>query len=205
MKYAVLALLLVISPVAAQEVLDRVLARVDGEAITLSDARAALALGIVDTAPGDDPNRVAMQQLIDRRLVLTEVARFAPPEPDAAAIQREITALKARVGTAAQLAALEATTGVGESQIRDIARDSLRIQAYLNQRFGPTVQPSAEEVGAYYRTHLEEFRVGDRLIPFEEAEPVARERAGAERRQALIVEWMRDLRQRADVTEIKNP
>lgn len=190
---------------AAQEVLDRVLASVEGEPITLSDARAAIRLGLVETPAGVDPLLAALQQLIERRLLLSEVARFAPPEPDAAMLDAQVSQMRSRVGGAADLARLDQSTGYGEAQIRDVARDNLRIQAYLNQRFGSTAQPTDDEVGQYYRTHLEEFTVNGRVIPFAEAEAVAREKAAAERRHAIILQWMRELRQRADVVELYPP
>jgi hypothetical protein len=77
----------VASPAAAQQLLDRVVARVDGYAITLTDVNAALALGVVEAPAGADPQAAAVQRLIDRQLLLTEVARFAPPEPDPAAVR----------------------------------------------------------------------------------------------------------------------
>src|SRR5919204_3440363 len=63
---------------SAQQLLDRVLARVDGSAITLTDVQAALALGIIP-AGTDDPIASGMQQMIDRQLELAEVQRFPPP------------------------------------------------------------------------------------------------------------------------------
>lgn len=190
---------------SGQEVLDRVVARVNGEPITLSDTRAAVALGVVERPEGVDPILSAVRQLIERRLVLAEVARFAPPEPDSAALNGQVSALKARVGSAEQLAALEKFTGVGEAQIREIARDDLRIQAYLDQRFGSSVQATDEEAAQYYRRHQDEFRVNGQLTPYEQAEPAARQKAAAERRSAIIFQWLRELRQRADVVEQYRP
>ena len=91
------------------------------------------------------------------------------------------------------------STGLDEQRIRDLARESLRIQAYLNQRFGATLQVSDEEVEQYYRGHPEEFTRNGVLMSFEEAAPIARQRASALRRSALIAQWLRDLRARAEV------
>lgn len=193
------------SVVHAQDLLDRVLARVDGNPVTLTDVRAAIRLGLVEPAEGVDPILFGLRQLVERRLVLAEVARFAPPEPDPAALTAEANALKARVGSPADLAALEKTTGYGDDQIRDVARDNLRTQGYLNQRFGSSVHPSDEEVGQYYRTHLDEFTKDGRVIPFVEAAAAARQKAAAERRRAVIFQWMRELHQRADVVELYQP
>jgi hypothetical protein len=199
MKYALFAISLLAT---SQNVLDRVLARVNGEPVTLSDARAAIAVGIVERTEGADPVISAVLQLIERRLVLAEVSRFAPAEPDIPSLDRQVNELKARVGGPDKLAALEKSTGVGETQIREIARDNLRIQAYLNQRFGSSVQATDEDAAAYYRAHLDEFRVNGQLTPYAEAEPAARQKAAAERRRAVIFQWMRDLRARADVVEL---
>jgi hypothetical protein len=186
-------------PLSAQQLLDRVVARVNGTPIMLTDVNAALGLGLVQLAAGEDPQAAATRQLIERQLILAEVARFAPPEPDAAAIEREAAALRARAG--ARLDMLMQSTGVDEQRIRDLARESLRIQAYLGQRFGANLQVSDVEVEQYYRAHPEEFTRNGVLISYEEAAAVARERASALRRSALVAQWLRDLRARADVTE----
>lgn len=184
--------------VAGQQLLDRVVARVRGEAITLTDVQAAIGLGVVEVPAGADPEAAATDLLIERQLVLTEVARFPPPEPSATRIGAESAALAARAGTG--LAALMASTGIDEARVRAIARDNLRIRAYLDQRFGATVQLTEDEVARYYQIHPEMFTRNGMLAPFLEVEPQVRERAGAERRAAIVAQWIRDLRTRADIT-----
>jgi hypothetical protein len=178
---------------SAQQLLDRVVARVDGYAVTLSDVRAAVGLGIVEAATEE----AGVDAVVERQLVLAEVARFAPPEPAPGAVDREVMRLRAHAG--ARLAGLMASTGVDDAGIRDIARDNLRVDAYLNQRFGTTVQLTQDEVLQYYRIHPDEFTRDGRLMPFAEAEPEARERAGGERRAAMVAQWHRDLRGRAEI------
>ena len=187
---------------SAQQLLDKVVARVNTYAITLTDVNAALALGVVDVPAGSTQEATATQRLIERQLVLSEVARFAPPEPDVAAVDREMAMMKGRPG--ARLDTVMQATGLDEARLRDIARDSLRIQAYLNQRFGTTVQVSDEEVARYYRSHGSEFQRNGMPIPFDEAEPAARQGAAAARRGATILQWMSDLRQRAEIVEPGN-
>ena len=190
------AWLLWLSPVSGQVLLDRIVARVNGEFITLTDVKAAVALGVVQVPDGAG-DAVAIERLVDRQLVLAEVARLVPEEPPAADVARETAALMARVSS--RLSAVMESTGVDEARIRGIARDSLRIQAYLDQRFGTLVQLTEEEVLQYYRIHPEEFTQDGTLMPFIQAEPLARQRAGAERRALSVALWMRDVRSRADV------
>jgi len=201
LRASVALVVVAVCPLGAQQLLDRIVARVNGDVITLTDLKAAVALGVVERPAGADET-LAIEPLIDRQLVLAEVARFAPPEPASADVARETVALTDRVGS--RLASVMESTGIDEARIRDIARDNLRIQAYLNQRFGTTVQLTEEEVAQYYRIHPDEFTRNGTLMPFAVAEPLARERASAERRASIVAQWMRDLRSRADV-QIRQP
>jgi hypothetical protein len=180
----------------AQQLLDRVLARVEGAPITLTDVQAAVGLGIVQVGSGDAIAE-GTQQMIDRQLELTEVQRFPPPEPPPDAVARETARLKMNAGP--RLPMLMQSTGLTEQRITDMARDNLRIAGYLDQRFGTTVQVSDEEVAAYYRTHEAEFTKAGVTVPYEDAEPVARQRVSTERRRTIVNQWIRDLRTRADV------
>ena len=66
---------------SAQQMLDRVVARVATVAITQTDVDAAVVFGIVEPKVAD--GREPVKQMIDRRLILDEVNRFPPPEPTA--------------------------------------------------------------------------------------------------------------------------
>ncbi len=120
---------------AADDVIDRVLAVAGGEVITLSDVRAALALGRVQAGTAADPNRVALTQLIDRALLLAEVNRFAPPEPSALTIDSALDSVVARFPTAEAFDAALERLGVDRAFVRELLREDLRIRAYLDQRF----------------------------------------------------------------------
>jgi hypothetical protein len=190
------------APAAAQQseqLLDRVVARVGTTAITLIDVLAAIGLGLVDAPPGPDQQHVAMEQLIDRQLILGEVARFPPPEPPQSAVDAQIAMLKATAGS--HLSSILETTGLDDGQLGELARDSVRIQAYLTQRFGSTTQVSDAEVRDYFRDHATEFTRNGTPLTFEDAAPVARERAAEDRRRTTIAKWLSDLRARAEIIE----
>ena len=198
----VVAVLLVSMPLAAQELLDQVVARVGTVAITLTDARAAIGLGLVEVPSGVDPTTTAIAGLIDRQLVLAEVERFPPPEPPSAAVVIFADAMRTRAG--ADLAVLAQATGFDEARLTQAARDSARIDAYLEQRFGTNLPVSEEDVERYYRERPDEFiSVGGQVLVFAEAEAEARRRASAQRRQELINEWITDLRTRAAITVLE--
>jgi hypothetical protein len=135
--------------------------------------------------------------MVQRTLLVEEVNRFPPPEPTGEAVDGELARLRARAG--GSLDGVERATGIQADHVRLLARDRLRIQVYIDQRFGVTVPLTDEQVLQYYRAHPDEFTANGEVVPFERAQGLARERAGLEQRQRTISQWLRDLRSRADV------
>lgn len=181
----------------AQQLIDRVLARVGSNAVTMSDVRAEVGLGLVQ---GTD-ERARLQGAIDRQLVLDEAARFPPPEASPEAVADEVAAMKSHAG--ADLPALMTAAGLDESRLQQIARETLRIRAYLSQRFGTTAQVTEDEVRRYYDEHPAEFTRDGVRLSFEDAETTARERASGERLRATIDSWIGGLRMRAEVVLVE--
>jgi len=199
MRKLILGLCLVSWGVSAQQLIDKVMARIGTTAITWSDVRAAVGLGVVDAKSAEDP--AALSQLIDRRLMLTEVTRFPPPEPSETAIAERVEAMKKRAG--AGLAELMTSTGLDEMRLHDIARDTLRIQAYIMQRFGSTAIVGEDDARRYYNDHPEQFTRNGMPLPFDDVEAEARRLASAARLQESIAQWARDLRMRAEVVVVR--
>jgi len=127
--------LLLTASVARAETIDRVLAIVAGQIITLSDVTAARELGLQTPGSAPDPIRAVLSKLIDRELVLSEVERYAPPEPPADAIEREIDKIRARFPTREAFDAALARSGIDDARLREILRQDLRIRGYEFQRF----------------------------------------------------------------------
>jgi hypothetical protein len=135
---AILAAATGISASAVQpsgELIERTLAIVGGQAITLLDVRAAIALGLLGDLPADDQIAEATTRLIERTLIVREVQRYAVPEPADTAIDERVATLTARFPTLEARRAALAAVAYSESQLRAWARDDLRIAAYLDQRF----------------------------------------------------------------------
>jgi len=196
MAIAVRALAVLLS-VAQPELLDRTLALVGGQAITLGDARAAIALGLVDLPAGDDPIAAATSRLVDRELVLREVQRYAPPAPAESEVDARLEDTRARVKGAAALAQALRAHGLSEARLRAWLRDDLRAQAYLAQRFASASLPGDTEVAAAYLKERAEFDKAGQT--FEQAAPIVRERLVAARRAELVADWLLELRRRTDV------
>lgn len=179
------------------QLLDRTMALVGGQPITLSDARAVIALGLVPADRSADPVPGVVSRLVDRELVLREVQRYAPPAPAESAVSARLTEIKERFTGAETLAGVLDRYGFTEVRLTQWIRDDLRTQAYLAQRFASASLPSDAEVAAAYTAARAEFDANSQT--FEQAAPIVRERLTASRRNDLIADWLADLRRRTDV------
>jgi peptidyl-prolyl cis-trans isomerase SurA len=185
------------------EIIDRILAVVDRELITMSDVSAALLLGLVaEPDAGTDAVRGALDALIARQLELGEVNRYQPPEPPAQRIQAALAEITARFRTPEELQQALALSGLTLEQLRLRVRDDLRIEAYLSQRFGAAIQPSEQEVADYYRTHAAELSAGAGPPPFDDVRQTIQARLAGGRRSALIRDWLDGLRRRTEIADL---
>jgi hypothetical protein len=191
----VCCLLCLTRPAIAQQLLDRVLARIGTEAITQTDVQTLVEFGLIDAKLPTEP--AAIRQAIERQLVLKEIARFPPPEPAAAAVDQQFASMTARVG--ARLDEVMRVTGLDEARVRALARDTLRIRQYLDQRFGITTQVSEDEARKYFEAHRDRFTRNGEALTFDQAAAEARQGAAAERLGQAVGQWLRDLRARSDV------
>jgi hypothetical protein len=198
---ALLVAVLFGATIGSAETIDRVLAVVSGDVILLSDVTAARALKLVSVEETGDPVRSVLAKLIDRELVLAEVDRYAPPEPDATAIDREIDTVRRRFSSPDAYDAALSQSGLDEGHLRETLRQELRVRSYLEQRFTVT-SPTEGDIQQYYRLHQSEFsRAGD-LVPLEEVRSAVVQAVTAETRQAMIADWIAGLRRRADINDL---
>jgi hypothetical protein len=188
--------------IASAEIIDRILAVVEGQLITLSDVRAVVRLGLEPAPPGGDPTAELLDTLIDRQLTLVEVERYAPPEPPADRVDARLQEIRARFPDALAFETTLHQIGMAHDDVRRYIRDTLRIDAYLDQRFASTIQPGDDEIVAYYRLNQDRFTRGGKLLPFQDVRREARAQLIAERRAALVRDWLAGLRRRANVTQL---
>ena len=188
------------APARGEQLLERTVALVGGAVVTQSDVDTAGRLGLVEAGDGGSSTR-ATAAVIERWLMLHEVARFSPPEPDPAAVEARLAAVRARAGGEASLSAVLAAGGFTTARLTAWLRDDLRITAYLDQRFASTGVPTEADVTAYvdaHRAELEQDGVAAGALA-----AAARDRLVADRRRELITDWLVDLRRRTTVVEFR--
>lgn len=199
---AVLCLAVTHSAVAQQFTVDGLAAVVGGDPIFLSDVRDAQRLRLLEPAsplaalmasrPGD-PDEQVLERLIDRRLVLGEIARYAPLRPSQTEIDNAIERWRARAAAA----------GAGIDGVEPLAlafiTDTLRIERYIAQRFTAAAHPTRDEAQAYFLANSTAFARDGRTPRFDDVEDEVRAKLGEERRLAMVREWLAGLRNRAQV------
>jgi hypothetical protein len=196
-------------PVAgAGQVLDRIVATVGGQVITLSDVRAATGLGLLSGLPANGqpaPLATVVTRIVERELMRAEIERFGVGEPPAEVLQARLDAVRKRFASPAAFAAALEAHGLSEGRFRAWVTDDWRIEQYIQQRFEAAAQPTDEDVLQYYQSREREFAVNDRPRPFAEVQDEARRRLQASRRQELVDEWVAGLRRRADIMIVQDP
>jgi hypothetical protein len=199
-----IALALCPAPAAAQ-MLDRVLATVDGQILTLSDVRAALKFGIVPADVSEDPIQSALRRLIDRRLMLAEIERYAPPEPLPIAVDAALAAVQARFKDSSAFEAALSQSATSREELRRHIRDSLRLDAYMQQRFFSIPEPSDDEIARYYKEHASEFTANGVLRPLSEVRGQVVARVAEAKREVVAGDWLQGLRRRSAVVILYLP
>lgn len=126
--------MLPVSTEAQTQVLDRILAVVDGQVIMWSDVRAFLDLQLVEIPPGSDPESYVLSYLIERRLVLDQVDRFVA-EPASELVDRRFALVEDRVAGSEALAAILDRVGLTSDDLRQLLADDIRRDVYLADRF----------------------------------------------------------------------
>ncbi len=187
------------------EIIDRVLAVVEGEVITLSDSRGAVELGLITPNGETDAIADALEQLINRQLVLIEVERYPPPPPKLAEVSLRFERIRESFTTPEAFAHALDVSGMSEQRLRDLLRDDIRIQAYLEQRFGSAAQLTEDDVARHYRQNLQGFTQEGETRSYAEVQEGSRDQLLYERRRMLIREWTIGLRSRADVEVYYQP
>jgi len=186
--------------VAADDVIDQVVAVVAGDLIMQSDVNAVRVLGLLSTRRGAS-NEEVLNQLIDRTLVLSEIERYSPPEPSASAISDGVGAIRSRFGSREAFDQAMARVGFTERRLQQTIRQDLRINAYLQQRFTAPM-PGDDEITAYYQAHPEEFSAGGRGVALVDAREQVAQAIRQRRYEALVADWIAGLRRRASIMRV---
>jgi hypothetical protein len=148
-----IGLLPVAGPIRAQEVIDRIVARVETDIILLSDVRQLSHYqAFLDGKAQTDSD--ILDRLIDQWIVRSEagVARF--PQPSEDDVNRSIERLKRSFSSPEEFQARQKQSGITDDEIRRFVRAQLYLSNYLDSRFRPAIQIDEKAVEDFYKSSV---------------------------------------------------
>ena len=135
----------------AQEVLDRIVARVENDIILLSDIQTLSRYQQLVDGKSETEGQI-LDRLIDQWIVRTEadVAHF--PHPSDADIDRGLSRLQKSFASPEEYEARKKQSGLDDSEIRRMVASQLYLSNYLDSRFRPSVQIDPKAIEDFYQT-----------------------------------------------------
>ena len=187
------------------EVIDRILAVVEREVITLTDVRIAEAFKIfpVDEGSEDPPRLQILNRLIDQKIILQMASeQISVPEKE---LDERIRQTADKL-TPAEKTELFGRFGLTWSGLSDYIKESLLFEKAIYNKFSRSVFVSLKEIETYYAEEYvpERERDGLEVSPMldilDEIETAIRRRKIA----SQVREWLVTLRRQANI-QIKAP
>lgn len=215
--FVLLLLLLSASASAAQEVVDKMVATVNGgvrtDLITYSDLLWQIALQ--PNTPLDNPssetlNR-ALQLIINQRLIYQEAEKLPTINPTDAEIRAEIQQIIGFFPSAADFEQRLRRVGfssVDDEQFKEVIRQRVAINKYLDFRFRSFTVVTPKEVSDYYRdVYVPRYQrqYAGRIVPtFEQVSKQLEAQLTEDKIESETASFLDTARQRAEIT-ILNP
>jgi parvulin-like peptidyl-prolyl isomerase len=134
---------------AAQEIADRIVARVENDIILLSDIRALSRYQQFLDGKSETDAQI-LERLIDQWIVRTEanVSRF--PQPSDADIDRDVDRIQKSFASKEEFESRRKQIGLSVAEIRDMVATQLYLNNYLDSRFRPGVQIDPKTIDDFY-------------------------------------------------------
>jgi peptidyl-prolyl cis-trans isomerase SurA len=146
-------LVLAASGLAAQEVVDRIVAKVETDIILMSDVQQLARYQVFLDGKSQSDTEI-LDRLIDQWIVRNEadVARF--PQPAEEDINRSIERLKRSFSSPEEYEARKAQSGLSDEQIRRFVTSQLYYSNYLDSRFRPVIQVDEKAIEDFYKNRV---------------------------------------------------
>jgi len=134
----------------AQEVLDRIVARVENDIILLSDIRALSRYQQFIDGKSETDGQI-LDRLIDQWIVRTEADVSHFPHPSDAEIDRGLERVQKSFTSVEEYEARKKQSGLSDGEIREMVAAQLYLSNYLDSRFRPGVQIDPKTIDDFYQ------------------------------------------------------
>lgn len=185
------------------QVVDRIVARIESEILTLSEVRE---LGryqqLVQGA--SEAQEKLLDRLIDQWIIEREATSGRFSRPSAAEVDREIARLTAEAGGEEAFRARLRELGLEVAAVRRLIESQMYLSRYLDYRFRPAAQVEPEQIETYYREQLTpQLRArGESVPPLESVAERIRELLTQQEIDRRAERWLADARAQVRVEKM---
>jgi hypothetical protein len=137
-------------PLPAQEVIDRIVARIENDVILMSDLRELSCYQkFVDSKT--EPDEQLLDRLIDQWIVRTEAEASRFPQPSEEDINRGMERLQKSFDSSEEYKSRRKQSGLSDAEVRRMVTTQLYLSNYLDSRFRPSVQINTKAIEDFYQ------------------------------------------------------
>jgi parvulin-like peptidyl-prolyl isomerase len=205
--YLVLLALLAVVSGRASDVIDRVVATVNGRVILQSDWDDAVCYeAFAEARPLDQVTRADRKAALDR-LIDQELLREQMPATEIRAtaeeIQERVQEIRQKYSGTDEAAwrALLQRYGLTEKELEARVALQLGVMRLVDARLRPTIQIDSRSIESYYQeTLIPQLRqAGSKEVPLAEVTPKIKELLTQQKMNQLLMAWLQNLRAESDI------
>lgn len=141
------------SVASAQEVVDRIVAKLDTDIILLSDVRALQRYQLFVDGKAES-EQDALNRLLDQWIVRNEAKAALFSQPSEEDVNRSLTRLKRSFSSPEAFDERKKQTGLTDEDIERMLRAQLYLSNYLDSRFRAAIQIDEKDIEDFYQTRI---------------------------------------------------
>lgn len=140
-----------VASLPAQEVVDRVVARVENDIILLSEVKELQQYQTLVDGKSESESAI-LDRLIDQWVVRSEAELSRFPQPRDPEIDRGVARVARSFASPEEYAERKKQCGLSDAQVRKMVASQLYLTNYLDSRFRPSVQIDSNAVANFYQS-----------------------------------------------------
>lgn len=137
----------------AQEVIDRIVARVDTDIILLSEVRALARYQLFVDGKSETDAEI-LDRLIDQWVVRNEAKAALFPQPSDEEVKRSLERLKRSFSSPEEFEERKKQSGLTDEDVERMLRAQLYLGNYLDSRFRASIQINEKDIEEFYKTRI---------------------------------------------------
>jgi peptidyl-prolyl cis-trans isomerase SurA len=199
-----------VRPASAGEIVDRIVARVNGHVILQSDWEDAVRCeAFMNRHPVEAltaaQRKTALDRLIDQELLREQIpaadSQYAPSEEELARRIEEIRNQYPNGGDGSAWQQILERAGLTEDELKRRVAMELSLLKLVDDRFRPTVQIDPKNIESYYQQSLlpQLREAGAKEVPLAQVTPKIKELLTQQKVDQLLTAWLQNLRANSEI------